>query len=416
MWCLLRGATIILMLSASSLAAEIAFRDQELPTKLGVGYAVRLVDMNADQRLDIAIVDTDRILWLANPNWEENVILQGQTKKDNVCFAPHDIDGDGNVDFAVGADWRPFDTMTGGTIQWITGGKEPGKHFPKHWTLHPIGEHPMVHRMNFADLDGDRKPELIVSPLMGRNTSRPSFSENGTPLLVYQIPADPVKGPWKAEVICDDVHVTHNFQVVEMNGDKQPEILLVSFEGVSLLEKQKDGKWKRTLIGAGNQETSPNKGASEIKRGKLAGGADYIATIEPWHGHQVVVYTRPAGERPTSGDWLWTRTVLDEDLKWGHAVWCANLDADEDEELVIGIRDNLSDTAKCGVRIFDPAHKPEAQARGAAELTWSRQLLDPGSVAVEDLAAGDLNGDGKPDLVAVGRATHNVKIYWNESK
>ena len=397
-------ALVVIFIATTAPAAEIPFKEQELPTKLGVGYAVRLIDMNADKRLDIAIVDTDRILWLENPNWSEHVILQGQTKKDNVCFAPHDIDGDGNVDFAVGADWRPFDTMTGGTIQWITGGKEPAKP----WTLHPIGEHPMVHRMNFADLDGDGRPELIVAPLMGRDTTKPSFSEHGTPLIVYQIPADPVKGPWKPEVICDDVHVTHNFQVVEMTGDKQPEILLVSFEGVNLLEWQKDGKWKRTLIGTGNQETSPNKGASEIKRGKLAGG-DYIATIEPWHGHQVVVYTRPK----VAGT-LWTRTVLDEDLKWGHAVSCANLDADEDEELIIGIRDNLSDTAKCGVRIYDPSHQPEASAR--EPLKWQRQLLDPGSVAVEDLASGDLNGDGKPDLVAVGRATHNVKIYWNEGK
>ena len=39
-----------------------------------------------------------------------------------------------------------------------------------------------------------------------------------------------------------------------------------------------------------------------------------------------------------------------------------------------------------------------------------------GGVAVEDLAVGDLNGDGKPDIVAVGRATKNVKIYWNGQK
>ena len=41
--------------------------------------------------------------------------------------------------------------------------------------------------------------------------------------------------------------------------------------------------------------------------------------------------------------------------------------------------------------------------------------VDPGGVAVEDLAAGDLNGDGKIDIVAVGRATLNVRVYWNES-
>jgi hypothetical protein len=85
-----------------------------------------------------------------------------------------------------------------------------------------------------------------------------------------------------------------------------------------------------------------------------------------------------------------------------------NLDGDADEELVIGVRDNLNDTAKCGVRIYQPTD--------VAAGKWSRQLVDPGSVAVEDLAAGDLNGDGKPDIVAVGRATHNVKIYFGEGE
>jgi len=391
----------------SAAAADIPFRDQELPTKLTVGYAVRLLDMNDDQRLDIAIVDSDRILWLENPNWNEHVILPGQTAKDNVCFAPYDIDRDGHLDFAVGAAWQPGSadaTKTGGTIQWITGGNNPAGQ----WKLYPIGEYPTTHRMNFADLDGDGKQELIVSPLQGKGTTRPNYAEHGTPLLVYQVPADPIKGPWKPDVICDDVHVTHNFQVTDFNADGKPDILLVSFEGVHLLESQADGKWQRTRIGAGNQETSPSKGSSEIKLGKLKGGTNYIATIEPWHGHQVVVYTKPDQPRPSTGEWLWNRQVLDEDLKWGHAVWAVNLDNADDQELVIGVRDNASETSKCGVRIYDP--------QDTAGKKWSRQIVDPGSVAVEDLVAGDLNGDGKTDIVAVGRATKNVKIYWNENK
>jgi hypothetical protein len=385
-------------------AADFQFRDQELPTKVTVGYAVRLLDMNGDRRLDIAIVDSDRILWLENPNWTEHIIEQGQTKKDNVCFAPYDIDGDGRLDFAVGADWQPANTKSGGTIQWIKFGASDASQT----NVYPIMEYPTTHRMNFADLDGDGRQELIVAPLMGKDSTRPNYAEHGTPLLIFQVPADPVKGPWKPQTICDDVHVTHNFQVTDFNGDGKPDILLVSFEGVHLLERQADGRWQRTRLGTGNQETSPNKGSSEIKLGTLASGQRYIATIEPWHGHQVVVYTQPDSPRPSTGEWLWKRHVLDEELKWGHAVWPVNLDGDGDEELVIGVRDNLNDSVKCGVRIYDP--------QDASGTRWSRQLVDPGSVAVEDLTAGDLNGDGRSDIVAVGRATKNVKIYWNEGK
>lgn len=404
---ILATLTISAVTSLSS-AADIPFRAEELKTKLGVGYAVRLLDMNGDQKLDICIVDQTRILWLENPTWKEHILIDKQTRPDNVCFAPADIDGDGKIDFAVGADWKPFNTESGGTVQWIRAKADAAKDANPQplWDVHPISEVPTVHRINFADLDGDNKPELIVSPLMGRGTTKPNWQENPCKLLSYKIPADPVKGPWEPTVIDDKLHVTHNFQVTDFNHDGQPDILYVGFEGVSLLTKDASGKWQNTRIGEGNQKTTPNRGASEIKHGLLGKTGDYIATIEPWHGNQVVVYTKPTADRPAPGEGLWNRQVLDEELKWGHAVWCANLDDDDAQELVIGIRDDLGAQRKCGVRIYDP--------QDAAGQKWSRQFVDQGGVAVEDLAVGDLNGDGKADIVAVGRATHNVKIYWNE--
>lgn len=402
----LRTSLVLALLAGSCLstlrvtsAAEPSFQAEELKTKLGVGYAVRLIDMNDDKKLDIAIVDQERILWLENPTWTEHIMIEKQTKADNVCFAPSDIDGDGKIDFAVGADWKPFNTNSGGTIQWI----KSGKSINDPWTVYPIGEVPTVHRMAFADLDRDGKEELIVAPLLGRGSTRPDFSQTTVELLSFKIPADPVGGPWKSTVISDKLRVTHNLHVTEASGDPLPEILWVGREGVYLLEQEKTG-WKHTRVGIGDEASLPHKGASEVKHGKLA-TSDYIATIEPWHGNQVVVYTRPDGERPASGDWLWNRVVLDNELLWGHAVSCVNLDDDADQELVIGIRDNQNETRLCGVRIYDPID--------AAAGKWKRTIIDAGGVAVEDLATGDLNGDGRADIVAVGRATHNVKIYWN---
>ncbi len=413
---------LLLSVTAYASAGEIKFRTEEIDNKLGVGYAVALVDVNGDKKLDIVVVDTTRVVWYENPSWQRRTIIEDQTKKDNVCIAPYDIDGDGQIDFALGADWRPFDTSTGGTIQWL----RRGKTLDEKWTVIPIGTEPTVHRIRWADFDGDGRAELIVSPLMGRGTTKPEYAERGVRTLRYPIPKEPTTDKWEAEVINDDVHVSHNvWPTADITKNGKMALLIASFEGISLLERSglhgaktgdasqsAPGDWKRTLIGAGNQQAKPNRGASEIKSGRFSGGHDYLATIEPWHGFQVVTYTRPK-----AGETLWQRKLLDDELSWGHGVWCANLDDDADEELIIGIRDNKDAANRFGVRIYDPSVKtPKQQTSGPIEVDWARQIVDPGGVAVEDLAAADLNGDGRVDIVAAGRSTKNVRIYWNEGK
>lgn len=379
------------------------FRVQSIEEGLQVGYAVNLVDMDADSDVDVVVVDSKRVLWYENPTWQRHTVIEGITKPDNVCVAPWDIDGDGAVDLALGADWRPFDTNTGGTIQWISREKSANE-----WRVFPIGEEPTVHRMRWVDLQGNGRPDLVVVPLMGRGTTRPMFAEQGVRILAYSIPENPRAQPWPVRTIDDSLHVCHNFFPTDLNRDGKQDLIVVSFEGVFLLEQDGAAGWKKSQLGTGNQATSPERGASEIKSGLLAGDRPYLATIEPWHGFQVVVYTQPkdsAGEAAQAP--LWDRRVLDEQLKWGHAVWCANLDDDPDEELIIGVRDDQDAQWRSGVRIYDPP-------RDLAD-EWKRTILDPGGVAVEDLAVQDLNGDGRMEIVVSGRQTHNVRIYWNET-
>ncbi|MHC2068507.1 FG-GAP repeat domain-containing protein [Bremerella sp. T1] len=387
-------------------ADELSFEPQQLKTELGVGYAVRLIDMNEDDKLDICIVDQDRIVWLENPNWNEHEILgPGQTNQDNVAFAPADIDGDGKLDFAVAAGWGGGKTQRG-TIQWITSnGSQANGSSAKHWAVHPIRNEHSTHRIKFANVVGDDKPELIVGPLFGPNTTGPHFAEHGVRLVALEIPENPTTEPWPLHMIDNSLHVMHNFLPIDFTGNGQTDIITASYEGVFLLERQADGSWTKSQLGSGDQESSPSRGASEVKVGRLANGDRYIATIEPWHGNQVVVYTKPQDQPLRS---LWKRQVLDDQLKWGHAVWCVNLDADADEELVIGVRDDQTDSTRRGVRIFDPQDANGSQ--------FKRYVVDPGAVAVEDLAVADLNANGQPDIVAVGRQTHNVKIYWNKTQ
>jgi hypothetical protein len=404
--------TVFTALSSTVLPEEPAliaqFRSQEIAKDLTIGYAVALGDLNGDGKLDIVVVDKHRVVWYENPTWKVRTILQGTTKPDNVCLALVDIDGDKQLDIVLGADWAPFNTKSGGTLQWL----RRGKSIDDPWTMHAIGDEPTVHRLRVAPLYNDDKPRLILGPLMGRDSSAKNNWMDGRPvrMLAYPTPADPIKGQWKPEVIDETLHVVHNFWPIPRgDNERGHDVLAASYEGVSLIHWT-GSKWETQHIGVGNQANQKsNRGASEIKLGRLKNNQPYIATIEPWHGNQVVVYTPPA-----TGQKLWERHVIDEELRWGHAVWCADLDGDGSEELIIGVRDDPNakggdkHTLRRGVRIY--------KATDAVGKSWTRQIIENGGVAVEDLAAGDLDGDGKPDIVAVGRQTGNCRIYWNKTK
>src|SRR5205085_3665980 len=142
-------------------------------------------------------------------------------------------------------------------------------------------------------------------------------------------------------------------------------------------------------LGSGDEAGTKDKGSSEIKLGHLkslgGSGRDagrFLATIEPFHGNQVVVYTPPAdGKADAKG--LWTRTVLDDSFKEGHGIWCADFDGDGNDEVVAGWRG-----AGQTIRVFTAT-----PGTGGAAPAWHKHDLDVGGVAVEHLIFGDLNGD-----------------------
>ena len=64
--------------------------------------------------------------------------------------------------------------------------------------------------------------------------------------------------------------------------------------------------------------------------------------------------------------------------------------------------------AKVGIKVFTSEDYKMAK--------WTPTVVDDGGMACEDLVLADLNGDGKLDIAAAGRATKNVKVYFNESR
>jgi hypothetical protein len=378
--------------AAPAARSAVTFRAEQIAADFGVGYAVTTGDVNGDGRTDVVAINATDLVWFEAPTWQRRTIISGLTPKDNVCLSLNDIDRDGRVDVALGASWQPTNTSSGGTLHWVRQGA-PGAA----WELHSIAEEPTLHRIRWADLDGDNNRELVVVPLHGRGTRGPDWLGQGARILIFRPPANPARDPWPMEVADDTLHIAHNFLPVNMDTDAGDELLVASREGVNLLKRLqkstvKDGRsaidgavWSRTLIGEGTP--------GEIKLGRVA-GRRMIATVEPWHGTSVVVYADQPG--------LWARTVIESAITGGHALGWADFDGDGSDELAVGWRDKQP-----GVAVY------AVDRSGALK---SKTVIDDGGMATEDLTVADLNGDKQPDIVASGRATRNVKIYWNESK
>jgi hypothetical protein len=361
--------------------SPLVFRAQEIAQDFGVGYAVAAGDVNGDGRTDILAINATDLVWFKAPDWQKEVILgAGATTADNVTLAPHDIDGDGRLDIALGAGWTRQNT---GTLQWVRQ-NAPGS--TPAWEVLPISAEPTLHRIRWADVDGDRKLDLIVAPLHGKGAKGPDWDGPSARLLVFRPPANPRTEPWPMEVAGEANHIQHNFVALNLDTDPQEELVTASKEGLHALKRRSDGTWTRTQIGEG--------APGEVKLGRV-GGRRLLATVEPWHGAGLAIYGERAG--------VWNKSTIETALVEGHALGWADFDGDGNDELAVGWRGG----PKAGLAIYI------VDRDGALK---SKTLVDDGGMATEDLMVGDFNGDKLPDIVASGRATRNVKIYWNETK
>jgi hypothetical protein len=359
-------------------ALGLTFRMQEIASGFGVGYAVVPGDVNGDKKTDILAISGTELAWFEAPGWQKHTILgAGATTADNVTIAPHDIDGDGRLDIAIGAGWTGPNT---GTLQWVRQ-NAPGS--TPAWEVFPIGAEPTLHRIRWADVDGNRKPELVVAPLHGKGAKGPAWDGPSARLLVFHPPAQPGKEPWVMEVAGEVNHIQHNFLVTNADRDAADELITASKEGVRLWQRSGEGAWTHTLIGEGTP--------GEVKLGRV-GGRRMLATVEPWHGAGVAVYA-DAGATP------WRKTTIETALSEGHALGWADFDGDGSDELAVGWR-----RGKPGVAIYKVDRDGTLQ---------SKMLVDDGGMDCEDLIVGDFDGDKRPDIVASGRATRNIRIYWN---
>lgn len=397
---------LVVLSLVAAVPGPIQFERHEIDSYRS-GYQVAVADLNGNGRPDVIALSTaaDRVDWYENPSWLRRPVAR--TAK-NIDLAPLDVDGDGQVEIALASEFYYSDSTRGGHIDLLSQPAKAGEL----WPMERIAVDPVVHRLRWGDIDGDGKPELVHAPIFGPGSRGPQDAKPSH-LWVFHMPQHP-GGAWDGYKINAPLTVLHGLFVGDLGSDGRAEILTASFEGIyrfnwtefhlKVVESDRtkfEGPaefWVTSHLGRGaepaDEKPGTPRGSSEVAPGHLGPDRPILAAIEPWHGHQVVVYTPSEPYRP------WQRHVLDDTLSEGHALVVADFDGDGADELVAGWRGDGG-----GLALYDLMDL-------SGRLHAVKVDLDRG-ITVEGAVAADLNLNGKPDLVVI--ASRSNKLVWYEN-
>jgi hypothetical protein len=354
-------------------------------------YQVEVADVNGDQKPDIIAVGGSTCAWYENPTWKKRIVTGAKQTPGIISSATADIDGDGKAEIAIAYEFA-MNTPTTGKLLLAVQGRGPDDS----WKLVPIAGIGSIHRLRWGDINRDKRIDLVVAPIFGPEAKPPTYEDPAR--LIFFDGRENIKAGKTTGHLLAKRPVMHAIEVSDATKIGSSFILTADNLGVGMVIPVSPGRIEVIDLVSGATGNAPKQGCSEIHLGRLKDGTRFLATLEPWHGNQVVMYlkTNRKSENLDAAPRIYRRQLIDDTLADGHALWVADVDGDGDDEVFAGHRGK---DHRVSMYDFDQAKK-----------TWIRTVLDR-EVAAQDLRGGDIDGDGTPDVVAVGGSTHNVVCY-----